>query len=215
MAILFNGSSQYLKASSAPATGSPMTLAAWCRPTSMTGTRTVLAVGQTPAATRHRNQIVMLSTGALRLATITSLTAVTADTTSTSTTNTWVHAAGVVTSLSSRTIYMNGANAVTNTTTIGAYNTFTEMGIGAQQSSTANTYENFWAGDLAEVGIWNVALTADEIASLGKGVSCHQIRPQSLVFYAPLIRDIVDYSRGITLTNVNTATVSNHPRIYI
>lgn len=213
MALTFNGTSQYLLASPAPATGHPMTLAAWCRPTSMTGTRTVIAVGQTPAATRHRNQIVMLSTGALRLACVSSSTA-TVDTTATSTTNTWVHAAGVVTSLSSRTIYMNGASAVTNATTIAAYNTFTEMGIGAQQGSTASTYENFWTGDLAEVGVWNVALTADEIASLGKGVTCDQVRPQSLVFYAPLVRNIGDIARNIALSNVNTATVANHPRVY-
>lgn len=214
MAFTFNGTSQYLLASSSPATGHPMTLAAWCRPTSMTGTRTVIAVGQTPAATRHRNQVVMLSTGALRLACVSSSTA-TVDTTATSTTNTWVHAAGVVTSLSSRTIYMNGGNAVTSTATVGAYNTFTEMGIGAQQSSTASTYENFWGGDLAEVGVWSVALGADEIASLGKGVSPALVRPQSLVFYAPLIRSIADMARGITLTNVNTATVAVHPRVYV
>ena len=109
---------------------------------------------------------------------------------------------------------MDGGNAVTSTTTIGAYSTFTEMGIGAQQSSAASAYENFWAGDLAEVGVWNVALTADEIASLGKGVSCDQVRPQSLVFYAPLVRNIADIARGITLTNVNTATVAVHPRVY-
>jgi hypothetical protein len=213
MAYSFNGTNQYLRTSSAPAIGFPMTLAAWCRPTSMTGTRTVIAVGQAPAATRHRNQIVMLSTGALRVTGATSTSSF-ADTTATATTNQWVHAAGVVTSLSSRTIYLNGGNAVTNTATIGAYNTFTEMGIGAQQSNTASTYENFWAGDLAEVGVWNVALTPEEVASLGRGVTCNQVRPQSLVFYAPLIRAINDIARGISISNINSATVSNHPRIY-
>jgi hypothetical protein len=213
MARNFNGTNQYLHASSAPATGFPMTLAAWCRPTSMTGTRTIIALGQAPALTRHRNQIVMLSTGAFRLGTITSSQSP-AETTATSANNQWVHAAGVVTSLSSRTIFMNGGNAVTSTGSIGAYNTFTEMGIGAQQGSGGGAYENFWAGDLAEVGVWNVALTADEVASLGKGVTCDQVRPQSLVFYAPLIRNIGDMARGIALTNVNAATVSDHPRVY-
>lgn len=213
MARNFNGTNQYLLASSAPATGFPMTLAAWCRPTSMTGTRTVMAVGQTPSATRHRNQIVMLSTGVLRMTGVSSTSAF-ADTTVTASNNQWVHAAGVVTSLSGRTIYMNGGNAVTSTATIAAYNTFTECVVGAQQSATASTYENLWAGDLAEVGVWNVALTADEIASLGKGVSCDQVRPQSLVFYAPLVRNIGDMARGIALTNVNTSTVAVHPRVY-
>jgi hypothetical protein len=214
MARTFNGTNQYLRTSSAPAIGFPMTLAAWCRSTSMTETRTVIAVGQAPAATRHRNQIELRTTGAISIGSIASPTTASAVTTATTAVNQWFHAAGVVASLSSRTIYLNGGNAVTNTATIGAYSTFTEMGIGAQQSFSANTYENFWAGDLAEVGVWNVALTSEEVASLGRGVTCDQVRPQSLVFYAPLVRDIGDMARGIALTNVNAATVSAHPRVY-
>ena len=69
-------------------------------------------------------------------------------------------------------------------------------------------------GDIAEVGIWNIALTADEIASLAKGITCDKIRPQSLVFYAPLVRNLQDVKGGLTITNNNGATVSNHPKVY-
>lgn len=69
-------------------------------------------------------------------------------------------------------------------------------------------------GLVAEVGLWNVALTAAEIASLAKGMTPDKIRPQSLVFYAPLVRDLVDQKGGLTITNNNGATVANHPRIY-
>jgi hypothetical protein len=69
-------------------------------------------------------------------------------------------------------------------------------------------------GQIAEVGIWNVALTAAEIASLADGMTCDKVRPQSLVFYAPLVRDLQDVRGGLTITNNNTATVANHPRIY-
>jgi hypothetical protein len=62
--------------------------------------------------------------------------------------------------------------------------------------------------------VWSVALTADEVASLGRGVTCDQVRPQSLVFYAPLIRSLGDVARGIALTNVGDATVAAHPRVY-
>jgi hypothetical protein len=72
----------------------------------------------------------------------------------------------------------------------------------------------FHAGSIAEVGIWNAALTAAEIASLAKGMTCDKIRPQSLVFYAPLVRDLIDAKGGLTITNNNGATVANHPRIY-
>jgi hypothetical protein len=33
-------------------------------------------------------------------------------------------------------------------------------------------------GRIAEVGIWNAALTAAEIASLAKGMTCDKVRPQ-------------------------------------
>jgi hypothetical protein len=67
---------------------------------------------------------------------------------------------------------------------------------------------------IAEVGIWNAALTADEIASLADGMTCDKVRPQSLVFYVPLVRDLQDVRGGLSITNNNTATVANHPRVY-
>jgi hypothetical protein len=69
-------------------------------------------------------------------------------------------------------------------------------------------------GQIAEVGIWNVALTDAEIASLADGMTCDKVRPQSLVFYAPLVRDLQDVRGGLTITNNNTATVAVHPRVY-
>jgi hypothetical protein len=69
-------------------------------------------------------------------------------------------------------------------------------------------------GAAAGTGIWNVALTAAEIASLAGGMTCDKVRPQSLVFYAPLVRDLIDVKGGLTITNNNGATVANHPRVY-
>jgi hypothetical protein len=69
-------------------------------------------------------------------------------------------------------------------------------------------------GQIAEVGIWNVALTAAEIASLAKGMTCDKIRPQSLVYYAPLVRNLIDQKGDLTITNNNGATVANHTRVY-
>jgi hypothetical protein len=68
-------------------------------------------------------------------------------------------------------------------------------------------------GDFAELGMWQATLTAEEVASLAKGMTCDKIRPQSLVYYTPLIRDIQDLARGMTLSNTNS-TVADHPRIY-
>jgi hypothetical protein len=88
----------------------------------------------------------------------------------------------------------------------------TQSAVGAR--FVPNAYGLFASALIAEVGIWNAALTADEIASLAKGVTCDKVRPQSLVFYAPLVRDLQDVRGGLTITNNNSATVANHPRVY-
>lgn len=66
---------------------------------------------------------------------------------------------------------------------------------------------------MSDVAIWNAALTTPEIASLAAGFTPEQIRPQTLQFYAPLVRDLIDVRGGRAITNVNSATVATHPRI--
>lgn len=129
--------------------------------------------------------------------------------------NEWAHVAAVFTSSSSRTVYLNGAAAATDTTTVSvAAITQIRIGCVTQVYSTGNDGA-FFNGDIADVGIWNVALTAAEIASLAAGVACSKIRPQSLQFYAPLVRDLIDVRDGRVITNNNGATVANHPRLFL
>jgi len=66
----------------------------------------------------------------------------------------------------------------------------------------------------SEIGFWNVALTASEIASLAAGFTPDQIRPQSLQFYTPLVNNLIDVRGGLAITNNNGASVANHPRVY-
>jgi hypothetical protein len=123
--------------------------------------------------------------------------------------NTWTHATGVWSGLNSRTAYINGGNSATNSNIQGAA-ILTRSQIGANAIVATNRMN----GLIAEVGIWNAALTAEEIASLAKGMTCDKVRPQSLVFYAPLVRDLIDQKGGLTITNNNGATVAQHPRVY-
>jgi hypothetical protein len=76
--------------------------------------------------------------------------------------------------------------------------TIQELAIGAYPSNDPNfgstlpeiyTIADLPFGISAELGIWNAALTADEITSLFKGARTIQVRPQSLRLYSPLIRN--------------------------
>ena len=71
----------------------------------------------------------------------------------------------------------------------------------------------FSDGQVAECAVWTATLTADEAASLGKGFRPPRIRPQSLFFYAPRVRDTHDM-RGEPLTSFGAGAVTDHPRVF-
>ena len=135
-----------------------------------------------------------------------------ANTTSGFSANQFTYCVGVYESTSSRSAYINGGSKETNTTALGSVAAFDTLVIGCQAFN--NDYYHYYIGQASEVAIWSVALTDAEIASLAKGFKPTRIRPQSLVFYAPLLRNLQDLRGGLALTNNNGATVAAHPRVY-
>ena len=204
-------SSQYLGTASTPVTAAPLTIAGWFFPTA-NASGTICSVGVSSGTNRQQLFYDPTTPGGARLA------ANSLDNTGQSessrnnvvTVNTWQHGAGVFTSSTERLAYHDGIAGIVNTVsrTPSGLNTIT---IGGRWNTTIG---GFATGRLAEVGIWNVALTAAEVASLAKGMTPDKIRPQNLVFYAPLVRDLIDQKGGLTITNNNTATVANHTRVY-
>jgi hypothetical protein len=220
MAYDFNGTTQYLQVGSAVLTAAPLTMACWFKAEAATGAYQLVTVsnaGTAGAATRFT----LIAAGQVAgdpvrvVTTNTSNVSGVADTTSGFSTNTWHHACGVFESASSRTAYIDAGSSGTNTTSVTpTLLNRTNIGVIFLQSVGGTSGTGFMDGQIAEVGIWNVALTTAEIASLADGMTCDKVRPQSLVFYAPLVRDLIDYKGGLTITNNNTATVANHPRVY-
>jgi hypothetical protein len=202
-----------MRAPSAVVTTTPLTMACWFNPNNVTTNMTLVAINQ-EAGGNSRYGLFALGASAgdpIRADTGSPTGTGNAETTVGFQASTWQHAAGVWAANDNRTVYLDGGNSVTNT------NTSTPVGVDATvigARSFIGIYGLFMAGLIAEVGIWNAALTADEIASLAKGMTCDKVRPQSLVYYAPLVRDLIDAKGGLTITNNNGATVANHPRVY-
>ena len=206
MAYDFNGTNQFLEVGSA-VVNRPCTMAAWTYLDNVAGARDIVSVSSKTAlavlrlnigGTQYRiadqGNVNAVANGAIVSA------------------GSWNHYAGVFVSGSSRTPYTNGVAGAENTTSVAAI-TPTVTSIGAWFEGTSSPIQLF-DGRIAEVGIWNIALTAAEIASLADGMTCDNIRPQSLVFYAPLVRSLQDVKGGLTITNNNAATVATHPRVY-
>lgn len=128
--------------------------------------------------------------------------------------NTWYHFVATYQYVTNGTsilrLYKNGAlvRTVTN-------------GVGPCVSTTATNYFGRRSGapifplhgQLAECAIYTRTLGASDAVSLAKGASPPMVRPDGLVMYAPLVRDIMDSRGTATLTN-NSTTATNHPRVY-
>lgn len=123
----------------------------------------------------------------------------------------WNFVAGVWTSSTSRSAFVNGGGkgTGTNSATPSSINRLT---VGSQDN--AGSGQPTASGDrIAEVGVWNVALSDDEIAALGKGISPLLVRPQNLVAYLPLIRGLVD-PKGNAFAVVGSLSAADHTTIY-
>jgi len=120
---------------------------------------------------------------------------------------TWQHACGVFTSTISRAAFLNGGSKGTDTVSINP----------AASALDLTRIIGGASGNIAEAAIWNIALSDAEVAILAKPTSPLLIRPESLVFYNPLIRDWGhDWIGGLafSITGAPDPTITNHPRVF-
>ena len=115
-------------------------------------------------------------------------------------------------SLTASTInmYRNGSSltqtgAQDGTGTVSSSDSHT---IGGRESDDLRNIE----GRIAEHGIWDVVLSAGQIAMLADGYSPDMVAPESLISYTPLVRGLEDRITGASGTADGT-TVYEHPRI--
>lgn len=182
----------------------PLTLAAWCKPTNLLSTQGILTLGTSASTPSHR---ISLITG---LARVTSYSGSEASVnTTTATAGAWNHVAGVFNAANSRSIFINGGGKQTNTTNLAP--TFNRITIGC---TIFNTNLDFFTGEIAECAVWNTALTDDEVASLARGYSPQLIHPQNLLYYVPLVNEIIEI-KGLSLVNTSTTAGTTHSRIIL
>jgi hypothetical protein len=207
MAYDFTASSSQFLSATNPLSAAPFTLAAHASVSSAAGNKAVVSLH---SSTAQRFLLYVTSGGAPSFF-VNDAASFTQPQAGTVSANTPFHIAAVEAAANSHKIVLNG----TTTTTLTTSRSPTGIsGVRIGGDSVTGSTTNLMTGQIAEVGIWNVALTDAEIASLAGGMTCDKVRPQSLVFYAPLVRDLIDAKGGLTITNNNTATVANHPRVY-
>lgn len=121
--------------------------------------------------------------------------------------NAWQAVAAQFITNASRKIFFN-TNSTANTNTVTAVN-YDELRLSGQRSGTGGFIR------LADFALWDVELDADELASLSKGFKAYRVRPQSLKYYIPMVRDVIELRQGTTVTaSANAPTIAVHPRVY-
>lgn len=166
----------------APVTALPITLAIWAR-LSGTGSQNLMYVNG-DAGANHGVSVGYVTAGRVAANSYADPTDATAETTTGITTNTWHHCCGVFASITSRIAYIDGGSSGSNSTSKTVTN-FANIAIGSYRTSTGVQWGPA-AGQLAEAAIWNVALTASEVAALARGIPPYKIRPDALRGYWPL-----------------------------
>lgn len=203
MAGSFNGSSSYIEYGTTPVTGVALTLACWFNMANVTATHTLISVSDSAGDSDYFRLAADGATGGDPVvADARRSTLGTATTSSGFTANTWFHGCAVFTSATSRAAYINGGNSGTNATSITPLS-IDRIGVGVLDRLTRANFAN---GLIADVGIWNVALTTSDIAALAAGHPPSKVRPQSLVRYLPLVGDALDYLGGTTSNTSVTFT---------
>jgi len=208
-----NGSSQYLEVDSVPTTAVPLSIACWFNSDDDANTQCLCAL--LDASSSNLNYFALQLQGGVAGDPISALTSDGAATSSATTTSgytagTWHHTLGVWAAVDSRSAYIDGGGKHTST----ASRTPTgidRLSIGARRDTGPGQY---MSGNIAELAVWLAALTDAEALILAEGYSPLFIRPASLAFYLPLVRDEdEDIVGGLSLTAGRAPTIAAHPRI--
>lgn len=214
MSFTFDGVDDNITTSSAPVTSQPLTISGWYwnLGSASPGTQVIASICTNAGVPRWSSFIFNAATGDDNI----QAQSVNSGGNNESLINPytipagWNHICGVFTSDTSRQCFANGTSATLNTTS-RSVSGVNRLVIGARWNTTLGGYFN---GRLAEIAVWNAALNTDEVNSLRRGITAAKIRPESLAFYAPMLRDAKDIVGGADLTITGATASPEHPRIY-
>ena len=215
----FNGTNQYFKrmSSFSEITDYPFTYAAWVNSDVNNADDWILQLGKTEVESIFYDLQIDDTAGAIKQH-ASNTTARTSATTTYLPISEWHHVCAVFTSATSRDVYLDasgkGSSAISVTYNIDV----NEIWLGARYTSVPI---NFLDGSLAEVGIWDRALTLDDVNDLYiNKYAPSLVQDANLIAYWRLNEqtatdDATDQQGNYTLTQYNSPTYTDHSSIGI
>lgn len=174
---------------------------------------TIFEIGNSAASSNYIARVQLRGSSALNeIRAISANTAARIAGTSTGfTANAWQHALAVFAAADDRRIYLNGGGKGTNATSVSPTGQDGTR-LGDRPATTTQPHN----GRLAELCVWNVALSDGEAALLGAGppwLCPRLIRPEAIIHYRSMIRDVNHPYLGAGTWTVNQAVVIEHPPV--
>lgn len=212
-------SGQFMARTTAPVSTYPCTISVWYKPSNNTSNQSIVYLGS--ATDQRRFLIYRTSSVSNNFAAMDNrsnggaVIQIIVSTTQLNSSTTWYHVVGVYASATDRKLYVNGVFEASDTNSMTT-TSLDKMGIGAR-AAPAPSYGLYANAKIAEVAIWNVALSSAEILSLAKGANPQAVQPAALKSYIPLCTGLspdIDFLGGtIGLTNSPSASV-DHPPVF-
>lgn len=178
MSVDLNGTNQYGELSSAVVSGTPLTLVAWTYRHTASGDASAIAIEE-DGGTTNSFTCRLRSARSVRATSRDSGGQASATTSTVATLNQWEHVATVFASSTSRTAYLNGGGSGTDSTS----NTPASLDI--TRIGTGENFLWYYDGLIAEVAVYNKALTTGELTDL-QTKSPILVAAANLVSYWPL-----------------------------
>ena len=210
MAWDFDGTNDYMEATSAALTAGPLTLAAWINVDTTGVAQRILSISSTTG--QDRWSLLVGATDVITMQVGASNSFASLSTTNTVTTGTWYHVAGSwnTTTGQPQQVWIDGVKSgPTNSSRTPVAGQLSKTLLGSTYVSSA--LAQYLNGRIAEAAIWNVILTDTEVTSLSKGFRPSLVRPDKLSLYVPLVREVQDVRAGLSFTN-NATAVAIHPK---
>ena len=210
--------SNYLLYGDGIITATPLTMACWIYPTSNAAVNGILGLESTNASP-DGFWMYINTDASVHAATYSAGATSTANSSGGVTLNAWNHIGAVIGSSTSRIAYRDGAAGTEVTTSRTPATAITKTTIGTLRYGASTIYRPAVTNNIAEVGFWNVALTAADMLQLAAGYSPLFVKPESLFAYYPLIRgdasgDEPDLMGGLKMVEQGTVAVQPHPRVF-
>ncbi len=216
MARTFSSVGNLSRTTNPPISSLPCTMAAWFKVTGASDSGFIIQVGDNISshyyglAYNAASDVDGYVFAGATTNTITFLTTVS--------TNVWHHLCLVVESNTVRSLFYDGGNKTAGSGVAITPTAPTNIVIGAVYS--AGSPVNICTGTLAEIAVWDVALTDAEVAALAKYVPSTKVRPSDLIVYWPLMANATylnntfsnSTDRTLTLTGTQP-TAADHPPV--